>query len=129
MWLVLVIIGTTPTALWFRGIVHPGLARNEPTLGYQKYNAYSVGPHKYDFNALVVGYNMCNVCGVEPCKYDFNALVVGCNTCNVCGVEPFKRRSDRFEVLGLIRLVALLRSTNGVHTHWISADNLLHFTR
>ena len=26
-------------------------------------------------------------------------------------------------------LVALLRSTNGVHTHWISADNLLHFTR
>ena len=107
MWLVLVIIGTTPTALWFRGIVHPGLARNEPTLGYQKYNAYSVGPH----------------------KYDFNALVVGCNTCNVCGVEPFKRRSDRFEVLGLIRLVALLRSTNGVHTHWISADNLLHFTR
>ena len=26
-------------------------------------------------------------------------------------------------------LVALLRSTNGVHTHCFSADNLLHFTR
>ena len=119
-----VIKGTTPTALLFRWIVHPGLARNEPTLGYQMYNAYSVGPRKYDSNALVVGCNMCNVCGVEPCEYDSNALVVGYNTCNVCGVElfkydfnalafgynmcnvcgfePCKRRSDRFEVMALI---------------------------
>ena len=77
----------------------------------------------------MVGYNTCNVCGVGPRKYDFNALAFGYNMCNVCGVEPFKRRSDGFEVLGLICLVALLRSTKGVHTHWISADNLLHFTR
>ena len=102
---------------------------NVLVVGYSACNVCGVGPRKYDFNALVVGYNMCNVCGVEPCKYDFNALVVGCNTCNVCGVEPFKRRSDRFEVLGLIRLVSLLRSTNGLHTQCLSADNLLHFTR